>query len=91
LERKKVIWSDKGKKESGLKDKGKEESGLKDKGKEESGLKDTDRNYKEFYITELMEVRLKYDPVIRQAIKREFMVITMVLMKMGCFAMSIDD
>lgn len=54
-------------------------------------MKDLDRNYKEFYITELMEVRLKSDTVIRQAIKREYMVITTIPMKTGCFAVSIGD
>jgi len=39
-------------------------------------LKDKDRNYKEFYNTELMAVRLKSDPGIWQAVKREFLVIT---------------
>ena len=48
----------------------------RDKGKEESGSKDKDRNYKEFHNTELMEVRLKPDPGIWQAVKRQFLVIT---------------
>jgi hypothetical protein len=82
---------DNGGEESCLKGKGKEESCLKDKGKDESGLKDKDRNYNEFYITELMEVRLKSDPIMRQAIKREFTVITKILMKTGCFVVSIGD
>ena len=35
-----------------------------------------DRNYKEFYNIELMEVRLISDPGTCQAVKREFLVIT---------------
>jgi len=53
-----------------------------DKGKEESGLKDRDKTYYEFYSTELIKVTLKSNPGIWQAVKREFLVITTILMKM---------